>query len=150
MNNPSNDSASQRKFALRVEAVPLEAGDHGDNRGTFTSTDEHSRNRRVLIVTDDEVSAKLLGQTFEDNAYEVLATSDLYAAVLFATTRDPGCILLILSSLAAICDAARQLRSHTSIKIIAFSKIPVTAAERNVALQSGCDDYRDAFFSSTR
>jgi CheY-like chemotaxis protein len=150
MNNPSNGSASQKKFAISAEVVRLEAGDRGDNRGAFTGADEHSRNQRVLIVTDDEVSAKLLCHTFEANAYEVLATSDLYAAVRFATIGDPGCILLILSSLTAICDAARQLRSHTSIKIIAFSKIPVTAADRNVALQSGCDDYRDAFFSSAR
>jgi CheY-like chemotaxis protein len=150
MNDPSNDSAFQGKFAKRGEAVPLEAGDRGDNSGTFTDEDQHSRNRRLLIMTDDEVSAKILGHAFEANAYGVFATSDLYAAVRFATTRDPGCILLILSSLTAICDAARQLRSHTSIKIIAFSKIPVTAAERNIALQSGCDDYRHAFFSSTR
>ena len=114
------------------------------------SADKHSRDRRLLIITDDEDSAKILGYPFEVNAYEVLATSDLNAGVRFATTRDPGCILLILSSLAAICDAARQLRSHTSTKIIAFSKIPVTAAERNVALQSGCDDYRHAFFNPAR
>jgi DNA-binding response OmpR family regulator len=112
--------------------------------------DENSRNRRLLIITDDEVSSKLLGHTFELNAYEVLATSNIQAAIRFTTTRDPGCILLMLSSLTVICDAARQLRSHASIKIIAFSKKPVTAADRTAALQSGCDDYRDAFFSSAR
>jgi CheY-like chemotaxis protein len=150
MNNSSNGSAFQGKFAKQGQAVPLEAGDSGGDRGTSTDADEHSRNRRLLIITDDEVSAKLLSHTFELNAYEVLATSNLHAAVRFATVRDPGCILLMLSSLTAICDVARQVRSHTPTKIIAFSKIPVTAAERNVALQSGCDDYRDAFFSSTR
>jgi PleD family two-component response regulator len=120
MNNPSNGSAFQGKFAEQGEATPLEAGDRGGNRGTFTNADEQSRSRRVLIITDDEASAKLLGHTFDLNAYEVLATSDLHAAVRFATIRDPGCILLMLSSLTAICDAARQLKSHTSIKIIAF------------------------------
>jgi PleD family two-component response regulator len=95
MNNGSNDSAFRGKFAKRGEAARLKMGDRGDNRGTFTSADEHSRNGRVLIITDDETSAKLLSHAFEINAYEVLATSDLHAAVRFATTRDPGCILLI-------------------------------------------------------
>lgn len=116
----------------------------------FNHANQHSRNQRLLIITDDEVSAKLLGHTFELNAYKVLATSNLQAAVRFAMDRDLGCILLILPLLTAICVAARRLRSHTLVKIIAFSKMPVTAAEKNVALQSGCDDYRDAFSRSTR
>ena len=125
--------------------MPIEAGDRGDNKGTIAVADQHTRYRSVLIVTDNEVSANLLGYAFEANAYDVLATSIMHEAIRFTTTCDPGSILLMLSSLAANCDAAQRLRSHTSSKIIAFSTMPVTAAERNLALQSGCDDYRDAF-----
>ena len=125
--------------------MPIEGGDRGDNKGTIAVTDKHARYRRILIVTDNEVSANLLGYAFEANAYDVLATSIIHEAIRFATTCDPGAILLMLSSLAANCDAARRLRSQISSKIIAFSTMPVTAAERNLALQSGCDDYRNAF-----
>jgi CheY-like chemotaxis protein len=144
MNNRSDRSA-QEKFATRAQPMSLEAGDRGDRGSAFTVSDEHPRNRRILVITDNEHSAKLLGDAFEANTYDVSATSNMYEAVRFTTTCDPGSILLMLPSLAATCDAARQLRQHTSINIIAFSKMSVTAAERNVALQSGCDDYREAF-----
>jgi DNA-binding response OmpR family regulator len=114
-------------------------------RGTVTVGDEHPRKRRVLVITDNEHSAKLLGDAFEANSYEILATNDISEAIRFTTTLDPGFILLMCSSFAATCDAARQIKPRTSATIIAFSTTPVTAAERNVALQNGCDDYRDAF-----
>ena len=114
-------------------------------RGAVTVSDEHPQNRRILVITDNEMSANLVGDAFETNAYDVLATSDMNEAARFSTTHHPGCILLMLSSLTLTCDAARQLRPHTATRIIAFSTMPVTAAERNTALQGGCDDYRDAF-----
>jgi CheY-like chemotaxis protein len=144
MNNPSDDAALE-KFAMRAEPVPLEAGDRADKRGTVTVADEQLRNRRILIITDNEISAKRLGDAFEVNAYGVLATNDISEAIRFTTNLDPGFILLMCSSLGATCDAARQIKPRTSATIIAFSTTPVTAAERKVALQNGCDDYRDAF-----
>jgi CheY-like chemotaxis protein len=144
MNNRSDRSA-QEKFATRAQPMSLEAGDRGDRGSAFTIADEHPNNRRILVITDNEHSAKLLGDAFEANTYDVLATSNMYEAVRFATTLDPGFILLMCSSLGATCDAARQIKPRTTATIIAFSTTPVAAAERNVALQSGCDDYRDAF-----
>ena len=135
---------------MRAEPIPLHAGNRGDNRGMSIVTDENPRNRTLLIVTDNEISAKLLGDIFEANTYHVTATSDIYEAIRLATSHHPGCILLMLSPLAVICDAARQLRPHTSTKIIAFSHLPVATAERNVALQNGCDDYRDAFLRADK
>jgi DNA-binding response OmpR family regulator len=114
-------------------------------RGAVTLADEHPRNRRILVITDNEHSAKLLGDAFEANTYDVLVTSNMYEAVRFTTTFDPGSILLMLPSLVTTCDAARQIKPRTTATIVAFSTTPVTAAQRNIALQSGCDDYRDAF-----
>jgi CheY-like chemotaxis protein len=128
-----------------TQPIPLEAGDRDDSRDAFTASGENPRNRRILVITDSDSSAKLLTDAFEANTYDVLATSNMYEAVRFVTTRDPGSILLMLPSLAATCEAARQLRPHTSIKIVAFSEMPVTETEKNVARKSGCDDYRDAF-----
>ncbi len=142
MNNWSVSPAPE-KFLIRAEPPPLDAGTV--NKRTFTVAHGRSRNRRILILADSEVSAKIIGDAFAGNAYEVLATSDVPEAVCFATTHDPGLILLMLSSLPAICGAARRLKQHTSIRIVGLSPIPVTTAEKNVALQSGCDDYRDAF-----
>jgi DNA-binding response OmpR family regulator len=99
----------------------------------------------LLVLTENELSEKLLGDVLEANAYEVLATSDISEALRFATTRDPDFVLLMFESLSATCNAARQIKPHTSAVIIGFSARPVTATERNAALQSGCDDYRDAF-----
>jgi CheY-like chemotaxis protein len=135
----------QEEFPMKAEPMPVEAGGRVDNRGTVAIAVENPRNRRILIIADNEISAKLIGDAFEANTYEVLATSDMHAAVRFATTHNPGCILLMLSSLTVTCDSVRQLRPHTATKIIAFSTMPVTAAERDIALQGGCDDYRDAF-----
>ena len=63
--------------------MPLETGNRSDKEGMFNDTSQHSRNQKLLIIADDEVSAKLLGYIFELNAYKVLATSDLQA--LFAS-----------------------------------------------------------------
>jgi DNA-binding response OmpR family regulator len=114
----------------------------------MTDNDDQLRDRRLLVITDNAITAKLVGNAFEANAYEVLATEEIEKAVHFATTRNPGSILLIFSSLAATCDAARQIKPYTSGTIIGFSAIPVSATERNAAIQSGCDDYRDAFLRS--
>ena len=142
MNNGSVRRTSE-KFFIRAELTALDVG--GADKHTFTVATARSRPESILIIADNAVSTKKIGDAFAANAYEVLATSDIPEAVRFATTHNPGCILLILSSLPAICDAARLLRRHTSIRIISFSPIPVTAAEKNFALESGCDDYRHAF-----
>ena len=116
-----------------------------NNGGAQIDGGERPRNRILLVITGDERSSELLGNVFEANAYEVLATNDMSEAICFATTRNPGFIFLMRASLAAVCDAAQQIKPHTSGTIIGFSSMPVTAAERHIALQSGCDDYRDAF-----
>ncbi len=103
------------------------------------------RDRIILLISDDKHAAKQVGDAFEANSYEVLATDEMPEAVRFATTRNPGIILLMCSSLAVTCNIARQIRPHTSARIIGFSTMPITTAERNAAVQSGCDDYRDAF-----
>ena len=141
MNDPSDGSAQ----TMRAEPIPLEAGGRVDKTSTPDVADREPRYRRVLIIADNDPSSKLLRDAFVANAYAALATSDIDDAVRLATTHDPSCILLMLSSLAATCDTARQLRQQTCTKIIAFSKVLVTEAERNVAVQSGCDDYRYAF-----
>jgi DNA-binding response OmpR family regulator len=110
--------------------------------------DHQLRDRRLLVITDNAITAKLVGNAFEANAYEVLATEEIEKAIHFATTRNPGSILLIFSSLAATCVAACQIKPHTSATIIGFSPTPVSAAERSAAIRSGCDDYRDAFLRS--
>jgi DNA-binding response OmpR family regulator len=108
-------------------------------------TRNEDRYNTLLILTDNAVTAKLVGSAFEAQGYEVLATEEIAEAIPFMTTRNPGSILLMFSSLAATCDAASQIRPSTSAKIIGFSATRVTATERDAAIQSGCDDYRDAF-----
>jgi CheY-like chemotaxis protein len=142
MNNRSV-SPAPKKSLIMAEPPPLDAGTV--NKRTFTVAHGRSRYRRILILADNEVSTRIVGYAFTANSYEVLATCNVPEAIRSVTTHNPGVILLMLSSLPAICDAARQLKQHTSIKIIGFSPTPVTTAVKNVALQSGCDDYRDAF-----
>jgi CheY-like chemotaxis protein len=147
LNEQPISPSRQEKFPMKAEPLPLEAGCRGGKRGTSSVADERPRNRRVLIIADNEISAKLVGDAFEANTYEVLATDDMQEAHRFLAIDDPGFILLMLSALAITCDAARQLRPCTSAKIIAFSAVPVTAAERNIALQGGCDDYARRIFA---
>ncbi len=142
--NSSVSPFSPVKVPHEGGANPLDAAGHSDKR-TFAIVDQKPRDRSILIIADNDRSAKLVSDAFVANSYDALATSDIAAAVRLAMTHDPGCILLMLSSLAATCDAARQLRHHTSTKIIAFSKMLVTEVERDVAIQSGCADYRNAF-----
>ena len=85
-------------------------------------TNQGPRYRRILIVADNDLSAKLLSDTFVANTYDAFATSDIDDAVRLATTHNPGSILLMLSALDATCDAAQQFRQHTYTKIIAFFK----------------------------
>jgi DNA-binding response OmpR family regulator len=115
---------------------------------TMLNNDYQLRNRRLLVMTDNTITAKLVGDAFAANAYEVLATEEIAKAVDFTITRNPGSILLMFSSLTATCDAARQIKPHTSAAIMGFSSTPVTDTERNAAIQAGCDDYRDAFSRS--
>lgn len=134
---------TSEKSLIEAESTSLDGS--GVDKHTFTAASERSRSKRVLIIADNQSSTKIIGDAFAANAYEVLATSYIPEAIRFATTHNPGCILLVLSSLPAISDAARLFRQHTPVRIIGFSPIPVTAAQRKVALESGCDDYREAF-----
>lgn len=130
---------------VRADPIALQTDSCAEKRSAPSVADEFQRNRRILIVAGSDISARILGDAFRANAYEVVETSDVHEAIRFASSHDPGVMLVMLPSLTETCKAARQLRPHISTKIIAFSANPVTATERDIARRSGCDDYRDAF-----
>lgn len=130
---------------MRADPIALQTDSCVEKRSAPSVADEFQRNRRILIVAGSDISARVLGDAFRANAYEVLETSHVHEAIGFASTHNPGVMLLMLPSLTETCNAVRRLRPYTSTKIIAFSANPVTATERDIARRSGCDDYRDAF-----
>jgi len=44
---------------------------------TMTDNDDQLRDRRLLVITDNAITAKLVGDAFEENNYEVLATDEI-------------------------------------------------------------------------
>ena len=62
---------------MRADPVALHAGGCVEERNAGSVADEFRQNRRILIVAGSDISARILGDAFRANAYEVAETSDV-------------------------------------------------------------------------
>src|SRR5438876_2161 len=98
--------------------------------------------QQIIVVEDNELNSKLLLDQLEAREYDVVAVKDAGDAARAATRSAPDLVLLMISSLTAICEAARLLRlCAVTCRIVAISPVPVPFGDRQLALESGCYDY---------
>ena len=102
------------------------------------------RRRRVLIVEDHPLNAKLLRDLLEANGYETLETGDGLEALTLAREGRPDLILmdLQLPDVSGL-EVTRWLRREPGTEttpIIAITAFAMLGDEKK-ALDSGCDAY---------
>ena len=99
---------------------------------------------RILIVEDSAANRALLSAALQPEGYEILTAEDGWLGVELAQCERPDLILMdvLLSGLSEL-EAARLLKARNDtrhIPIIAISA-QATLAEREQALDAGCDGY---------
>jgi len=102
------------------------------------------RPKRILIVEDNTIDARLLKDILEASGYETLQTGDGLEAVELAVVDLPNLILMdiripYMSGLEVTRRLRRDERSRR-IPIIAVTAFPTDWLERE-ALDGGCDAY---------
>jgi two-component system, OmpR family, response regulator BaeR len=96
---------------------------------------------RVLVVEDDAKIASLLADYLKASAYEVTVVGDGAAAVEFARTGNPACILLDLNlPVMDGLEACKAIRRFSGVPI-AMVTARVDEIDRLLGLELGADDY---------
>ena len=99
---------------------------------------------KILLVEDNEMNRDMLSRRLVRSGYDVLVAEDGARGVAMATSERPDLILMDMS-LPVIdgWEATRQIKATPELR-----KIPVIAltahamaADRDKALEAGCDDY---------
>jgi two-component system cell cycle response regulator DivK len=100
--------------------------------------------KRILIVEDNTIDARLLKDILEASGYETLQTSDGLEAINLASAYPPDLILMDIKLLdISGLEVTRRLRGDARsrhIPIIAVTAFAMDWHERE-ALDSGCDAY---------
>ena len=99
---------------------------------------------RILIIEDHAANRALLSAALQSEGYEILTTSDGLLGVEVARSERPDLILVdvMLSGLDGL-EVARRLKAHGDTRHIPIIVITpqATPAEREQALDAGCDGY---------
>lgn len=99
---------------------------------------------KILVVEDNEMNRDMLSRRLERRGHEVLIAVDGAQGVSMATGERPDIVLMDMSlPVLDGWDATRQLKADAStaaIPVIALTAHAL-AADREKALDAGCDDY---------
>ncbi len=100
-----------------------------------------SESSRILVVEDDPKIAELLADYLKASDYAVTIVGDGQAAVEFARTQSPSCILLDLNlPILDGLEACKAIRVFSNVPI-AIVTARVDEIDRLVGLELGADDY---------
>ena len=99
---------------------------------------------RILLVEDNEMNRDMLTRRLEKRGYEVITANDGLEGVSKAQTEAPALVLMDMSlPVLDGWEASRRLKSEPEtrhIPIIALTAHAM-AADREQALEAGCDDF---------
>jgi two-component system, cell cycle response regulator DivK len=100
---------------------------------------------KLLLVEDNDLNRDMLSRRLERRGYNVVSALDGRAAVDLAAAEKPDLILMDMDlPIVSGWDATRTIRKDpelASIPVIALTAHAL-AADREKALQAGCDDYQ--------
>lgn len=99
---------------------------------------------KILLVEDNEMNRDMLSRRLQRKGFEVICADDGEAGVLLAQTATPDLILMDMSlPILDGWEATRQLKSNDVTKAIPVIALTAhaMAADRDRALEAGCDDY---------
>ena len=99
---------------------------------------------KILLVEDNEMIRDMLSRRLERKGYEVVIAVDGGQGVEMAQTQAPDLILMDMSlPVLNGCEATRNIKAEArtqAIPIIALTANAM-AADRDKALEAGCNDY---------
>ena len=99
---------------------------------------------KILLVEDNEMNRDMLSRRLERKGFEIVCANDGAAGVLLAQSESPHLILMDMSlPVLDGWEATRQLKSDDATKAIPVIALTAHAmsADRDRALEAGCDDY---------
>jgi len=106
---------------------------------------------RLLIIDDDEQTAKIWRDYFESRGYDVVIAHDTASGIELARTRRPGCILLDVRFDREGDDAGyfacKKLREFYADPIIMLSAYKVDPLEKVQGLEFGATGYLEKTIS---
>lgn len=99
---------------------------------------------KILLVEDNEMNRDMLSRRLARKGFDVLLALDGAQGVAMAKSETPDLILMDMSlPVMTGWDATRNLKANAetaSIPVIALTAHAM-AADRDQAMQAGCDDY---------
>ena len=98
----------------------------------------------ILLVEDNEMNRDMLSRRLERNGFEVIFAEDGAQSIEMTRTQKPDLILMDMSlPVLDGWEATRQIKSDSSISHIPVIGLSAHAmsADRDRALEAGCDDY---------
>ena len=99
---------------------------------------------RILLVEDNEMNRDMLSRRLVRKGYEVIVALDGSEGVALARSETPDLILMDMSLLVMSgWDATRRLKASPDTEAIPVIALTAHAmsADRDQALEAGCDDY---------
>lgn len=99
---------------------------------------------KILIVEDNELNRDMLSRRLIRNGYSIVLANDGLQGVEMAMSERPDLILMDMSlPVLSGWEAARRLKSFSETRAIPVIALTAHAmsADREQALEAGCDDY---------
>ena len=100
---------------------------------------------KLLLVEDNELNRDMLSRRLERRGYTVVCATDGEAALAAAAGEKPDLILMDMDlPVVSGWDATRMIRNDPALSAIPVLALTAHAlpADRDKALQAGCDDYQ--------
>ena len=99
---------------------------------------------KILLVEDNEMNRDMLSRRLARKGFEIVMALDGAQGVAMAQTESPDLILMDMSlPVMSGWDATRNLTANPETKAIPVIALTAhaMAADRDQAMQAGCDDY---------
>ena len=99
---------------------------------------------RILVVEDNEMNRDMLSRRLQRRGYEVMCAVDGAEGLAVARREAPGLILMDMAlPVLDGWEASRQLKADPATRTIPIIALTAhaTSADRQRALDAGCDDY---------
>jgi two-component system, cell cycle response regulator DivK len=100
---------------------------------------------KLLLVEDNDLNRDMLSRRLERRGYHVISALDGQAALSVAAAEKPDLILMDMDlPVVSGWDATRAIRQDPDLALIPVIALTAhaLAADREKALQAGCDDYQ--------
>jgi CheY-like chemotaxis protein len=99
---------------------------------------------KILLVEDNEMNRDMLSRRLARKGFEIVMALDGAQGVAMAQSESPDLILMDMSlPVMSGWDATRNLKANPETKAIPVIALTAhaMAADRDQAMQAGCDDY---------